>query len=217
MPADRVTGATTYLTIARDGQAEIEVKRSRFVCDLRRVDNEEAARDVLAAIRKQHWDAGHHCSAMIIGADASLERSNDDGEPSGTAGAPMLEVLRGHAISDVVAIVTRWFGGTLLGSGGLARAYGDGVRAALDELPLVRRSLVEEFIVAVEHDRAGRVENDLRSRGVQVLTTEYAERALILVGAAAGRRHELESTLAEVMSEHVDLIPAGSGWVDSAL
>lgn len=211
-----MTGATTYLTIARHGQAEIEVKRSRFLCDLRRVDSEDAAREVLVAIRKQHWDAGHHCSAMIIGADAAIERSNDDGEPSGTAGAPMLEVLRGHGVSNVLAVVSRWFGGTLLGSGGLARAYGDGVRAALDELPLVRRSLVEEFTVAVDHNRAGRVENDLRSRGVQVLSTEYAERALIRVGAAAGQRDQLESTLAEVMSEQVDLIPAGSSWVDSA-
>lgn len=211
-----MTGATTYLTIARHGQAEIEVKRSRFLCDLRRVDSEDAAREVLVAIRKQHWDAGHHCSAMIIGADAAIERSNDDGEPSGTAGAPMLEVLRGHGVSNVLAVVSRWFGGTLLGSGGLARAYGDGVRAALDELPLVRRSLVEEFTVAVDHDRAGRVENDLRSRGVQVLSTEYAERALIRVGAAAGHRDQLESTLAEVMSEQVDLIPVGSSWVDSA-
>ncbi len=212
-----MTGATAYLTIARDGQAEIEVKRSRFICDLRRVDSEDSAREVLAAIRKQHWDAGHHCSAMIIGASSAIERSNDDGEPSGTAGAPMLEVLRGHGISDVVAVVTRWFGGTLLGSGGLARAYGDGVRAALQDLPLARRSLVEEYQVAVDHDRAGRVENDLRSRGVRVISTEYAERALIRVGTAAGRRVELESTLAEVMSEQVDLIPAGSAWVDSAL
>jgi len=211
-----VTGATTYLTIARHGQAEIEVKRSRFLCDLRRVDSEDAAREVLAAIRKQHWGAGHHCSAMIIGADAAIERSNDDGEPSGTAGAPMLEVLRGHGVSNVLAVVSRWFGGTLLGSGGLARAYGDGVRAALEDLPLVRRSLVEEFTVAVDHNRAGRVENDLRSRGVQVLSTEYAERALIRVGAAAGHRDQLESTLAEVMSEQVDLIPVGSSWVDSA-
>ncbi len=211
-----MTGATTYLTIARHGQAEIEVKRSRFLCDLRRVDSEDAAREVLAAIRKQHWGAGHHCSAMIIGADAAIERSNDDGEPSGTAGAPMLEVLRGHGVSNVLAVVSRWFGGTLLGSGGLARAYGDGVRAALEDLPLVRRSLVEEFTVAVDHNRAGRVENDLRSRGVQVLSTEYAERALIRVGAAAGHRDQLESTLAEVMSEQVDLIPVGSSWVDSA-
>jgi len=212
-----VTGTTTYLTIARDAQAEIEVKRSRFLCSLRRVNSEEVAREVLAAIRKQHWDAGHHCSAMIIGADSAIERSNDDGEPSGTAGAPMLEVLRGHGVSDVVAVVTRWFGGTLLGSGGLARAYGDGVRGGLEDLPLIRRSLVEEFTVAVDHASAGRVENDLRSRGVRVLSTEYAERAVIRVGAAAGNRVDLESTLAEVMSEQVDLFPAGSGWVESAL
>lgn len=209
-----MTHATTYLTIARDGQAHSEVKRSRFVCELQRVDSEEDARHLLAKIRKQHWDAGHHCSAMIIGPDAAIERSHDDGEPSGTAGAPMLEVLRGHGVSDVVAVVTRWFGGTLLGSGGLARAYGDCVRAALEDLPFTRRTLVDEFTVAVEHHHAGRIENDLRSRGVQVISTEYAEHALIRVGAPAGRREELEATLAEVMSQRIALIPAGSGWVD---
>lgn len=207
--------AATYLTIASNGYAEIEVKRSRFLCALRRVDSEDAARDVISSIRKQHWDAGHHCSAMIIGPGGDVQRSNDDGEPSGTAGAPILEVLRGHGISDVIAVVSRWFGGTLLGSGGLARAYGDGTRAALEDLPLVRRSLMEKYEIAVDHANAGRVENDLRARGVHVLSTEYAERALIRVGTAAGHRAQLESTLAEVMSEHVDLTSHGSWWMDA--
>lgn len=208
-------GPTTYLTIARQGYAEIEAKRSRFLCTVQRIESEAAARDVVSSIRKQHWDAGHHCSAMIIGAGAEVERSNDDGEPSGTAGAPILEVLRGYGISDVVAVVSRWFGGTLLGSGGLARAYGDGTRAALADLPLVRRSLMEKYEIAVDHAGAGRVENDLRARGVHVLSIEYAERALFRVGTAAGHRAQLESTLAEVMSERVDLTPRGAWWMDA--
>lgn len=152
---------------------------------------------------------------MIIGAGAELVRSNDDGEPSGTAGAPILEVLRGHGISDVIAVVSRWFGGTLLGSGGLARAYGEGTRAALEDLPLVRRSLMERYEVAVEHADAGRVENDLRARGVHVMSTEYAEQARIRVGTVAGRRAALEATLAEVMSAPVELTSDGSWWMDA--
>lgn len=207
--------ATTYLTVAAQGYAEIEVKRSRFLCTVQRVDSEDAARDVVSSVRKQHWDAGHHCSAMIIGPGGDVQRSNDDGEPSGTAGAPILEVLRGHGLSDVIAVVSRWFGGTLLGSGGLVRAYGDGVRAALEDLPLVRRTLMEQYEVAVEHANAGRVENDLRTRGVHVLSTEYAEHALIRIGTAAGHRAALESTLAEVMSEQVKLTSRGSWWMDA--
>ena len=85
------------------------------------------------SMRAQHWDARHHCSAFVLGPRSELQRSSDDGEPAGTAGAPMLEVLRGAGVSDVAAVVTRWFGGTLLGAGGLVRAYGDAVRAALAE------------------------------------------------------------------------------------
>lgn len=161
---------TAYRTIARSERAEIEVKRSRFLCALHRVETEDEAREVIAAARKQQWDAGHDCSAMIVGADGAIERSNDDGEPSGTAGAPMLEVLRGNEVSDAVAVVTRWFGGTLLGSGGLARAYGDAVKAAMQDIVVVQRELLEEFEVAIEHADAGRVENDLRARGVDVMS-----------------------------------------------
>ena len=102
-----------YLTIGRDGAAEIEEKRSRFLCTLARVEDEADARAVVERLRKQHWDARHTCSAFRIGPPPQpVERSNDDGEPAGTAGAPMLEVLRGAGVSDTVAVVTRWFGGT---------------------------------------------------------------------------------------------------------
>ena len=120
----------SYLTIAGDGVAEIEVSRSRFRCALVRVDDEMSARSVVEQARKEHWNARHHCSAYILGPGRSIERAQDDGEPPGTGGAPMLEVLRGREVSDIVAVVTRWFGGTLLGTGGLTRAYADAVRAA---------------------------------------------------------------------------------------
>lgn len=207
--------ATAFTTLAASAHAEIEVKRSRFVCTVQRVDSEDAAREVIAAIRRDHWDAGHHCSAMILGADRSVERSSDDGEPAGTAGAPMLEVLRGRELSDVVALVSRWFGGTKLGTGGLARAYGDAVRAALESAASVRCELIEEFVIEVDHAGAGRLENDLRARGVDVLTTEYAEQARISLGIPAGRRGELESTLAELTSGSIDLLATGTSWRDS--
>ena len=113
---------TRYRTVARSAVAETEVKRSRFLCRIERVESEGAARAVVDRARKEHWDARHHCSAFVLGPDGAVQRSSDDGEPSGTAGAPTLEVLRGRALSDVVAVVTRWFGGTLLGAGGLVRA-----------------------------------------------------------------------------------------------
>ena len=102
----RVT-APSYLTIASAGDVETEVRKSRFLCRLRRVDDEDSARAVVEQTRKEHWGARHHCSAYVLGPDARVERSNDDGEPAGTAGAPMLEVLRGREVNDVVAVVTR--------------------------------------------------------------------------------------------------------------
>src|SRR5690606_19439535 len=135
--------------------AEIEVKRSRFLCRLVRVETEEAVRGVIDSARREHYGARHHCSAFVLGtasAPDQVRRSNDDGEPSGTAGRPMLEVLSGRGLIDTVAVVTRYFGGTMLGAGGLARAYSDAVSAAIDgamkNRMLVRRERRELFTLS---------------------------------------------------------------------
>ena len=201
-----------YLVPARDASAELEVKRSRFLADVRRVPDEAAARAVVDELRRTHWDARHHCSAFVLGPDRGLERSSDDGEPAGTAGAPMLEVLRGAAVSDTVAVVTRWFGGTLLGAGGLVRAYGDAVRLALEEAGTRRRVLVHEFTVALPHTDAGRVESELRSRGVTVLDTTYAAHVSLRIGLTDPQ--PLPGWLAELTAGRVTAEPAGERWVD---
>ena len=208
----------SYLTIARDAEAEIEVKRSRFLCTLRRVEDEAGARAVVETLRRQHWDARHHCSAFVLGPRRDVERSSDDGEPAGTAGAPMLEVLRGHAgegVSDVVAVVTRWFGGTLLGAGGLVRAYGDAVRAGLDGAGTVRRSLVREHLLELDHADAGRVEGELRTRGVAVLDSAYGARVTLRLGVPPDEEPRLASLVAELTAGGSETRVAGERWVDS--
>ena len=204
---------TGYLTIARSAEAEIEVKRSRFLCTLERVEDEAAARAVVERLRRQHWDARHHCSAFRI--HPGVERSSDDGEPAGTAGAPMLEVLRGHGLDDVVAVVTRWFGGTLLGAGGLVRAYGDAVRAALEPAGTLRRSLVREHLLDLAHADAGRVESELRSRGVTVLDTGYGEHVTLRLGVPPEQEERLAALVAELTSGAGETRVAGERWVDS--
>jgi uncharacterized YigZ family protein len=204
----------SYLTLARDGSAEIEVKRSRFLCTLARVEDEAAARAVVDRLRREHWDARHHCSAFVLGPGASVERSSDDGEPAGTAGAPMLEVLRGHGVSDVVAVVTRWFGGTLLGAGGLVRAYGDAVRAGLSETGTLRRALVRELTLEVGHADAGRVESELRSRGVTVLDVAYAGHVTLLLGVPPAGVDRLHALVAELTGGAAAAVPTGERWVD---
>lgn len=204
-----------YLTIARDGAAEIEEKRSRFLCTLERVADEAEARAVVERLRKEHWDARHTCSAFRLGPPPQpVERSNDDGEPAGTAGAPMLEVLRGAAVSDTVAVVTRWFGGTLLGAGGLVRAYSDAVRSALDEVGTLRRELVREYEIQVAYDAAGRLETDLRSSGVTVLDTTYDDAVTLRIGAPPSDENRLESLLAELTAGTSALVPGADRWVD---
>lgn len=204
--------STAYTTLRGATEAEIEVKRSRFLCRVERVADEAAARAVVEAARKQHWDARHHCSAFLLGPDADIQRSSDDGEPAGTAGMPILEVLRGRDLRDVVAVVTRWFSGTLLGAGGLVRAYGDATRAALESAPTVRRQLLVMAGIAVPHAEAGKLEHDLRAQGVQVLGTGYAAAATVRISI---RPEDLDETSALVQrSARVRLRsrpPAASG------
>lgn len=205
---------SSYFTLARDGEAEIEVKRSRFRCTLVRVETEDDARAVVDRLRKEHWDARHHCSAFVLGPDAAIQRSSDDGEPAGTAGAPMLEVLRGHQVSDVVAVVTRWFGGVLLGAGGLVRAYGDAVRAGLAEVGTLQRDLLTLHDLEISHADAGRIETDLRSRGITVLGADYAGVVTLHVALAASQIERWPALVAELTSGAGRSIEVGTRWVD---
>lgn len=206
---------TSYLTIGRDGFAEIEERRSRFRCTLVRVSDEEGARATIEQVRRLHWDARHNCSAMILGPERALEGSSDDGEPPGTAGAPMLNVLRGRELTDVVAVVSRWFGGVLLGTGGLARAYAGATRAALDEVGVVERVLQDLCEVEVDIAEVGRLEHDLRSRGARVLGVEYTGEASLRFAIPPMARGVAEEIIAELTSGRAELRVIGQRWVDS--
>ncbi len=160
-------------TIARNGDHEIVIKKSRFICTMTRVASEGDAREIIELTRKKSWDANHHCTAWRMGKGGRLQRSNDDGEPSGTAGVPMLEVLVKRDLTDVLAIVTRFFGGTKLGAGGLIRAYGGAVSATVDVLGIVERRPLHMVDVAIPHADSGRVENALRFSGYDLAGVTY--------------------------------------------
>ncbi|MFP5347321.1 MAG: IMPACT family protein [Actinomycetes bacterium] len=205
--------SASYLTVAAEATAEIEVRRSRFLCRVVHVESEEAAREVVEQERRAHRDARHHCWAFVLGPGGEVARCSDAGEPSGTAGAPMLEVLRGAEVSDVVAVVTRWFGGVLLGAGGLVRAYGDAVREGLAAAGTTRRHEVAFWTVAVPLAEAGRVENELRSRGVAVRSTDYPPSGRdAVLHVAAAPAFDLAALLAAVTSGTVTPEAAGTGW-----
>lgn len=205
--------SASYLTVAAEATAEIEVRRSRFLCRVVHVESEDAAREVVEQERRAHRDARHHCWAFVLGPDGQVARSSDAGEPSGTAGAPMLEVLRGAEVSDVVAVVTRWFGGVLLGAGGLVRAYGDAVRQALDVAGTTRRHEVAFWDVPVSMAQAGRLENDLRSRGVLVRGTDYAAAGDgAVLHLTADPDTDLAALVAGLSAGTVGAERTGSGW-----
>ncbi|WP_448721499.1 IMPACT family protein [Microbacterium natoriense] len=149
-------------TIAAAVEHELVVKKSRFIARIEPVSSVTEADAVIAGIRKRFWDARHNCSAMVTGVLGDQARSSDDGEPSGTAGVPMLEVLRRRELTDVVAVVTRYFGGVKLGAGGLVRAYSTAVSEALDLAATVRRESLTQASIDVAHADAGRFDNLLR-------------------------------------------------------
>jgi uncharacterized YigZ family protein len=206
---------SSYLTVGRDGVAEIEAEKSRFVCTIARVPDEVEARGVIDQVRKRYWNAGHHCNAFIVGPDRTVEQANDDGEPPGTGGPPILAVLRGRELTDVVAVVSRWFGGVMLGTGGLTRAYADATRAALEEVGVVERVLQELCEVSVDIAAVGRLEHDLRSRGARVLGVEYTGEASLRFAIPPRARAVAEEIIAELTGGSTQLRVIGQRWVDS--
>lgn len=168
-------------TIAAAVDHELVIKKSRFLTHLAPVASPEDADAVIAEARRVGWDARHHCSAQVTGLRGDRARSSDDGEPSGTAGMPILEVLRRRGLTDVVAVVTRYFGGIKLGAGGLVRAYSSAVSEALDLAALVDRMLLSQVTIAVGHAEAGRFDNLLRDwvgrNGAVLGETVYASEA----------------------------------------
>jgi uncharacterized YigZ family protein len=164
-----------YLTVARAGVHETEINRSRFLCALAPCATEEEAQQFVARVREEHPTASHHCFAYVIGADASVQKASDDGEPGGTAGVPMLRMLLRRQVRYVVAVVTRYYGGVKLGAGGLVRAYGGAVGEALDAVGTRTRKRFRLATVTVDHQRAGKLGHDLRATGHAVRDIRYAD------------------------------------------
>lgn len=202
------------LPAGADVEVETEVKHSRFIAVLRRVDGPVKAQEFLDEQRRRFPDARHHCWAYVTGNEPSerAERAGDDGEPGGTAGVPMLQVLRARDLVDVAVVVTRWFGGVKLGAGGLVRAYSGAVAAVVDAARLVGRERLDLLALEVGHDTAGRVEAELRGRGVAIVDTVYG--SVVTLTLATREPARVADVVAEITSGAADLAPAGTRWVD---
>lgn len=164
-----------YRTIRQDDQAQEEIKKSRFICHTKRVYSEEEARDFIAAIKKEHYKATHNCSAFIVGEKSEIKRTSDDGEPSGTAGVPMLGVLENHQLTNVCFVVTRYFGGIKLGAGGLIRAYAGSVALAIKEIGLIEIKEQAGLRLKMSYSQYQNFDNFLKAEDLIEFDTEFTD------------------------------------------
>lgn len=204
-----------YRTVAREGVHEIEINKSRFLCALAPAATEEEAQAFIARVRKEHPTARHHCFAYVLGADGSVQKASDDGEPGGTAGVPMLQMLLRREVRYAVAVVTRYFGGVKLGAGGLIRAYGGAVGEALDTLGTVTRQRFRLATVTVDHQRAGKLENELRATGRAVREVTYASGVRMEIGLPEADVESFRAWLADVTAGTAGFELGGEAYEDA--
>lgn len=162
------------ITIKKDYQYKEEIKKSIFICHLKRISSEEEAREFIAAIKKEHYKANHNCSAFTLGDRQEIQRSSDDGEPSGTAGVPMLEILKKKEITNICAVVTRYFGGIKLGAGGLIRAYAGAVNHAVEEVGLVEFVQQKELILSLDYGLFDSLQRYLVEKSIAIFESNFA-------------------------------------------
>lgn len=223
----------SYLTLAGPVRHEVEIKRSRFIGCLFPVTSIEQARDHIAELRHEFHDARHRPSAFVLGAARSTARTSDDGEPAGTAGAPMLQALLGHQqthksaagavadtpqLSDILAVVVRYFGGIKLGAGGLTRAYGGTVTTTLDAAPLLLRRRMHLLSVHLPLANAGTIEAALRTAGLTITSTTWNETSeLLTIAANPTDSNTIHEQITALSAGTAAIEPAGEQWIDQAI
>ena len=168
-----------YKTTAENGTASYEIQKSRFIAYTSHVETEAEARDFVTAIKKKHFDARHNCSAWVLGADSSQQKSNDDGEPGGTAGNPILEAIKQHGLTNVVVVVTRYFGGIKLGAGGLIRAYSHTASLGLEATPCLEVKPFCLMEAEMDYGLLGTVENWIRNEELRTGETAYLDKVTV--------------------------------------
>lgn len=203
-------------TIVKDFRQEIVIEKSRFICTLKKVNSEAEAQEFIKAIKKEFWDATHNCSAYIV--DEMAQRSSDDGEPSGTAGVPMLEVLRKNKLTNTAAVVTRYFGGIKLGAGGLVRAYTNSVAEAVRATGIAQKVLVSRFSFMYDLNDVGKILNILYQQQLfEIADVEYGLQAKVILKMKDSDKETAEAWLTESLNKVVQLEREGSEFIEVPL
>ena len=196
-------------TIKDDGQVQEEIKKSRFICHAKRVYSEEEARAFITAIKKEHYKATHNCSAFIIGERSEIKRTSDDGEPSGTAGVPMLGVLENHNLTNVCVVVTRYFGGIKLGAGGLIRAYAGSVALAVKEIGIVEIKEQAGIQIQMSYAQYQEYGNFLKEHNLMELETNFTDQVETIIFVDKEDKETIKASLIEFFNGKITLIDQG--------
>ena len=194
-----------FITIKEDGQVQEEIKKSRFICHAMRVYSEEEAHDFITAIKKEHYKATHNCSAFIIGERSEIKRTSDDGEPSGTAGVPMLGVLENHNLTNVCVVVTRYFGGIKLGAGGLIRAYAGSVALAVKEIGIIEIKEQAGISIQMSYAQYQEYNNFLKEHTLMELDTNFTDQVNTMIYVDKEEKENIKAALVEFFNGKVTL------------
>lgn len=198
-----------YRTIKEDGKVQEEIKKSRFICHAKRVYSEEEARDFISAIKKEHYKATHNCSAFIVGERSEIKRTSDDGEPSGTAGVPMLGVLENHNLTNVCVVVTRYFGGIKLGAGGLIRAYAGSVALAVKEIGIIEIKEQAGIQIHMTYAQYQEYGNFLKEHNLIELETNFTDQVDTMIFIDKEKKDGIKADLIEFFNGKVTLTDKG--------
>ena len=204
-----------YRTIKEDGQVQEEIKKSRFICHAKRVYSEEEARDFITAIKKEHYKATHNCSAFIVGERSEVKRTSDDGEPSGTAGVPMLGVLENHNLTNVCVVVTRYFGGIKLGAGGLIRAYAGSVALAVKEIGIIEIKEQAGIQIHMTYAQYQEYGNFLKEHNLIELETNFTDQVDTMIFIDKEKKDGIKADLIEFFNGKVTLTDKGLREVEA--
>ena len=201
-----------FLLLVKGAEAELVEKKSRFIATVRPVSNEEEAAAFIDEMKKKYYDARHNCSAFVIGSRAEITRSSDDGEPGGTAGRPMLEALLGSGIRNIAVVVTRYFGGTLLGTGGLVRAYSGVVKEALLLCETARQHFGVKLKIKTDYNSIGKIQYLLAESDAHILDSAYAADVEIIVMAPIEGYERICNGIIEATSARAEMEEMGRGY-----
>lgn len=203
-----------YYTIQPFGQTEIEIQKSRFIAHAKRCETEAAAKDFIAEIKKDHPQANHNCSAYMIGEHDQIQKAMDDGEPSGTSGVPILEVIKKRELKDTCIVVTRYFGGIKLGAGGLIRAYSTSAKEAIDAAGVVCRKQVQKLDVTIDYPLLGKLENDVRQTSYILESIDYLEHVTVHLAVETDDVETCKQWLVNLTSDQAEIIETTKAYID---